>query len=185
MLSKMLFRHLRLGVFGLLAITLASCGQPMGSTSSIKTEDKQIFQPTNQPQSIEPQPVQPKPIENKSEGGNFSRQEKPVAPIPRPNAQGDYTVSKRTLLHPLWQVVDPEGLNCRMPQQYHWQFLSDQKDRYSSIADELLQDNEHDPLQWPVMTLIKTGEIINAFGGNLGAMILLKDRQNKTWLPVA
>ena len=180
MFLKILFGNLYLCSLCLLAIAIASCGQPTGSVSSIKAEDKPTSLPVSQLQGIENK-SEPSNFseQGKSEPSNFSKQKKLVDPIPVPNAQGDYTVQKRRLLHPLWLVVDPEGVNCRMPQQFHGQSLS------TRATENLLRDNEHDILQWSVMTVIKTGEVVHAFGGNLGALILVKDRQGKIWLPVA
>jgi len=115
----------------------------------------------------------------------------PVLAIPMPDRDGDYTAPKRVLLYPTWQVVDPDpnGLNCRTPQRFQGKTLGDyadqNNDRYRSIADELLQSGIHDIEQWEVLTRIYQGDRFNAYGGNLGAQIIVKDRQNKTWMPIS
>ena len=99
-----------------------------------------------------------------------------------PNDSGEYVVPKRILVHRIWKVVDsdPNGLNCRMPKQYQGRVFSE-----SANIDELLQSGKYDIGSWDVLTTIKSGEFINAYGGNLGAQIITKDHQDKSWLPVA
>ncbi|PZV10585.1 MAG: hypothetical protein DCF20_21115 [Pseudanabaena sp.] len=100
----------------------------------------------------------------------------PSKSVLAPNDAGEYVVPKRTPVHRIWKVVDsdPNGLNCRMPKQYQGRYF-----------DELLQNGKYDIGSWDVLTTIKTGELINAYGGNLGAQIIIKDREDKSWLPVA
>lgn len=106
---------------------------------------------------------------------------------PTPDAQGNYRAPRRRLLHRQWQVVDPEGLHCRMPQAFHWRALDEpvnDRPEWNTIGERLWNEQRQNPLEWPVMKVLPPGTIVNAWGGNLGAMILLVDRRNRPWLPV-
>ncbi|MCA6574830.1 MAG: hypothetical protein ACK47D_19160 [Pseudanabaena sp.] len=170
------FQSIRLGSLWLLVMAIAGCSQP------IKNEINQTPVSQTALSNANTLPV----IEQKAAVSQADDPQETDS-IPIPDSQGNYTVSKRRPLHRQWEVVDPEGVNCRMPQQFQWRLFGESSDRslgYSTIAEELLQDNQHNPLDWSVMTIIPKGAIINAYGGNLGALILVRDRRNQTWLPV-
>lgn len=106
---------------------------------------------------------------------------------PTPDAQGNYRAVRRRLLHPRWQVVDPEGLNCRMPEEFQWRDLGERisdTPESSNIVDSLWAEQPRNPLHWPVMQVLPPGSVVRAWGGNLGAMIVLDDHRNLPWLPV-
>jgi hypothetical protein len=106
---------------------------------------------------------------------------------PMPDAEGNYRVPKRRLAHDRWRVVDPEGLNCRMPHAYRWRELTEpihHNNRGTSIDEQLWMDKSLNPLQWPVMAILPPDTVVTAWGGNLGAMIVLNDHRNLPWLPV-
>ncbi len=113
--------------------------------------------------------------------------------LPVPNPAGDYVAPPRKiLLHHIWKVVDPDpaGLRCRMPLQFHGKRLDDEipgrlpGDRDFLIGDRLLKNDKWDIGSWEVFHILQTGTRIYAFGGNLGAMIIVRDRYGKPWLPV-
>lgn len=106
---------------------------------------------------------------------------------PPPDAEGDYRAPRRRLLHRHWQVVDPQGLDCRMPRSVQWRDLSEPHSNapeWNTIGDMLWNEQHRNPLAWPVMKVLPSGTIVSAWGGNLGAMIVLDDHRNHPWLPV-
>lgn len=106
---------------------------------------------------------------------------------PTPDAEGNYRAPRRRLAHYRWRVVDPEGLNCRMPYAYRWRELGESihhNNRGTTIDEQLWLDKSLNPLQWPVMAILPPDTIVAAWGGNLGAMIIFNDHRNLPWLPV-
>lgn len=152
-------------VLRLIAISILGLGCEQRSADSLLTPDRQTAGVANG-QAIEP--------------------ESEIDP-PSPDSQGNYRAQQRRPVHPLWQVVDPEGLNCRMPQAFQWRDLGEPinpKPQWSTIGDVLWNDQRQNPLDWPVMTLLPPDTTVSAWGGNLGAMIVLDHSHNQPWLPV-
>ncbi|NJK33462.1 MAG: hypothetical protein HC919_00035 [Oscillatoriales cyanobacterium SM2_2_1] len=106
-----------------------------------------------------------------------------IAVLPLPNAQGDYLPPiRRTPVHRLWQVVDrdPAGLNCRMAAEFPPGTLW-----FETARGQVLLTSDRHPIgQWPVVATLKRGAMVQAFSGNLGAQLIIRDRQKKPWLPV-
>ena len=74
-----------------------------------------------------------------------------------------------------------------MPQAFHWRNLGepvDNRPEGNTIGEVLWNGQPQNPLDWPVMQRLPPGSIVQAWGGNLGAMILLDDRRRQPWLPV-
>jgi hypothetical protein len=106
-----------------------------------------------------------------------------LAALPVPNAQGDYVPPvRRTPVHRLWRVVDrdPAGLNCRMAPNFSrgTQWFDTPR------GEALLVGDRHAIGQWPAVTTLKKGTIVQAFTTSLGAQIIIRDRRGKPWLPV-
>jgi hypothetical protein len=110
-----------------------------------------------------------------------------AADEPSPDAQGNYRAAQRRPLHPHWQVVDPDNLQCRMPKAFQWRDLAEPVNNapeWNTIGGALWNEQRQNPLDWPVMKVLPAGTVVSAWGGNLGAMIVLDDHRNQPWLPV-
>ncbi|MCU0542552.1 MAG: hypothetical protein MUE44_10210 [Oscillatoriaceae cyanobacterium Prado104] len=82
------------------------------------------------------------------------------------NQQGDYRVPAartRGNRQVNWVVVDsdPQGLNCRMAQK----FRSISVDGLDAPA-ELFARNKHNVSQWPIVTVFRRGQRLQAVTGN-------------------
>ncbi|CAD5985284.1 hypothetical protein [Planktothrix agardhii] len=108
----------------------------------------------------------------------------PSLAIPKTNTNGDYILpatNRRAIRHINWIVTDkdPQGLNCRMLRQYQGISMD------SIDAPEILyKDNYHTITNWSVMTTFKTGRKLQAVTTQLGTNIVLRDKQDKPWIPV-
>ncbi|MFM6402678.1 MAG: hypothetical protein ACKPH7_30055 [Planktothrix sp.] len=106
--------------------------------------------------------------------------------IPKTNANGDYilspTTDRRGISQFNWVVIDkdPQGLNCRMLQQYQGISMDD-----IDAPSILFKDNYHTIINWPVMITFKTGQKLRAVTTQFGNNIVLRDKQGKPWIPVA
>ena len=108
----------------------------------------------------------------------------PSLAIPKTNTNGDYILpatNQRAIRHINWIVTDkdPQGLNCRMLRQYQGIFLNE-----IDVPEILLKDNYHTITNWSVMTTFKTGRKLEAVTTLLGTNIVLRDKQDKPWIPV-
>lgn len=94
-------------------------------------------------------------------------------PIPAARARGNRQVN--------WVVVDPDprGLNCRMAQR----FRSISVDGVDAPA-ELFERNKHNVSLWPVVTVFRRGQRLQAVTGNLANQIVIVDSRGKGWLPI-
>lgn len=110
--------------------------------------------------------------------------------IPLTGANGDYVrPDRRTSAVARWIVVDtdPTGLRCRMPRAFQG-LAFDQPvpgDRRQSVGERLLVDRVHAIDRWDVAVALPVGTVLTAYGGNLGALILVHDTRGRPWLPVA
>ncbi|MBD2482984.1 hypothetical protein [Planktothrix sp. FACHB-1365] len=104
--------------------------------------------------------------------------------IPQTNTNGDYILpatERRGIRQINWIVTDkdPHGLNCRMLQQYQGISMDS-----IDAPDILYKDNYHTITNWSVMTTFKTGTKLQAVTTQFGTNIVLRDKQNKPWIPV-
>ncbi|MEG3838779.1 hypothetical protein [Microcoleus sp. herbarium14] len=105
--------------------------------------------------------------------------------LPVANQQGDYPVPParaRGNRQVNWLVVDSDaqGLNCRMAKK----FQSISVDGIDA-PDELFARNKHNVSQWPVVTVFRRGQRLEAVTGNNANQIMISDNQGKGWLPVS
>jgi hypothetical protein len=109
-----------------------------------------------------------------------------ICRLPVADSQGDYPpLEHRTLASGQgeWEVVSPEGLNCRNLPQYQtkdfWASLN-----YDGDLLKFLKDDPQGVSHWDITTTLKQGTKLTAYTGPLGIHTLYRDRQNQTWLPV-
>ena len=105
--------------------------------------------------------------------------------IPAANQQGDYPVPaarQRGNRQVNWVVVDSDsqGLNCRMAQR----FRSVSVDGIDASA-ELFERNKHNVSQWPLLTVFRREERLQAVTGNNANQITIADPGGKPWLPIS
>lgn len=105
--------------------------------------------------------------------------------LPVANQQGDYTgllARRRGNRQVNWVVVDSDsqGLNCRMAQR----FRSISVDGLDA-PDELFEKNKHNVSQWPVVTVFRRGQRLEAVTGNNANQIMIADSNGKPWLPIS
>lgn len=105
--------------------------------------------------------------------------------VPVANQQGDYTgllARQRGNRQVNWVVVDSDaqGLNCRMAQRFR-SVIVDSLD----APDELFEKNKHNVSQWPVVTVFRRGQRLQAVTGNNANQITIADTQGKPWLPIS
>lgn len=98
---------------------------------------------------------------------------------------GDYifpNIERRGEVSQLHWVVtdsDPEGLNCRMAEEYQGIPMD------SIDAPSILYKHYHHAISdWSVVTTFKAGEQLLAIINNFGNNIVLLDDQGKPWIPV-